>query len=69
MFYDPTQLSASQLTQKAEQLGTTLLYQYKNFNAIAVYVNNSYSLEKMINKLEQINGVVGINRDKVMQLK
>ncbi|VGM94747.1 Uncharacterised protein [uncultured Avibacterium sp.] len=68
IFYDRTLTNAPQLIAACQKLGAELLYEYKNFNAIAVHIPENLELSSLKTKLSQIKGVLEVNESQMMQL-
>ncbi|MFZ7158074.1 hypothetical protein ACLSZ7_03510 [Avibacterium gallinarum] len=68
IFYDRTLTTAPQLIAASQKLGAKLLYEYRNFNAIAVHIPENLELSSLKTKLSQIKGVLEVNESQMMQL-
>ncbi len=68
IFYDRTLTTAPQLIATSQKLGAELLYEYQNFNAIAVHIPDNLELSSLKTKLSQIKGVLEVNESQMMQL-
>ncbi|MEE6075816.1 hypothetical protein [Avibacterium paragallinarum] len=65
IFYDRTLTTAPQLIAASQKLGAELLYEYQNFNAIAVHIPEHLDLST---RVAQLNGVLQVNPSQMMQL-
>ncbi|MFU2078258.1 hypothetical protein [Avibacterium endocarditidis] len=65
IFYDRTLTTAPQLIAASQKLGAELLYEYQNFNAIAVHIPEHLDLST---RVAQLNGVRQVNPSQMMQL-
>ncbi|WP_155941862.1 hypothetical protein [Prevotella sp. AGR2160] len=46
-----------------------LVYDYQNFNGIAVTMPEGTDMDKAIDKFKKVKGVLTVERDRVMQLQ
>ncbi|MFZ7234901.1 hypothetical protein [Avibacterium avium] len=65
IFYDRTLTNAPQLIVASQKLGAELLYEYQNFNAIAVHIPEHLDLST---RVAQLNGVLQVNPSQMMLL-
>ncbi|PJG81886.1 hypothetical protein [Caviibacterium pharyngocola] len=63
IFYDPTKTDAKELISQSQRLHTTLVYQYQNFNAIAVNVPPAQDMEETKARFEALPSVLQVNED------
>ncbi|MFZ7275305.1 hypothetical protein [Avibacterium avium] len=68
IFYDRALTNAPELIVASQKLGAELLYEYKNFNAIAVHIPEHLDLSTREKQLAQLNGVLQVNPSQMMQL-
>ncbi|MFZ7217385.1 hypothetical protein [Avibacterium avium] len=68
IFYDRTLTTAPQLIAASQKLGAELLYEYQNFNAIAVHIPEHLDLSTREKQLAQLNGVLQVNPSQMMDL-
>lgn len=52
----------------AKSLGATLIYDYKNFNSVALRRPDSMTLDAMMDELRKIDGVLGVVEDQMCEL-
>lgn len=66
IFYEP-QTGDAELLKAAEKYGSEVLYEYKNFNGIAVTVPKKRSIPDAIKYYEKVKGVLSVTQDRLLQ--
>ncbi len=67
IFYDPLNGKDS-LYQAIEEYGATIIYDYKNFNGIAIRIPAGTFIGDAIEFFKQVHGVIQVNRDHIYQI-
>lgn len=67
IYYDST-IGKQPLLKSTWEMGCETIYDYKNFNAIAIRVPINANLNSVITKLNKTKGVLSVNRDQIMHL-
>lgn len=52
----------------AKSLGATVIYDYKNFNSVALRKPDGMTLDAMMDELRKIDGVLGVVEDQMCEL-
>lgn len=68
VFYDAT-IGKQPLLEAVKAFKGDLIYDYKNFNGIAVAMPEGTDMDKAIHKLKQVKGVLSVERDRVVQIQ
>ena len=69
IFYDKTEIAPEKLVQIAQQKGAELLYQYENFNAIAIHVPEALDFNKIKAEFTPMKGILGVEEDQIMHIQ
>ncbi|ORX75249.1 hypothetical protein BCR32DRAFT_329881 [Anaeromyces robustus] len=56
------------LKRTIEEYKAEILYDYQNFNSIAVKIPSDKTIEESIEYFENVEGVIMVNRDQINQL-
>lgn len=56
------------LLEAAKKMHSEVIYDYQNFNMLALRVPDKTDIQKAIRKLEKVKGVLQVNRDQIMHL-
>lgn len=56
------------LLEAAKKMHCEVIYDYQNFNMVALRVPDKTDIQKAIRKLEKVKGVLQVNRDQIMYL-
>lgn len=67
VFYDPT-IGNEQLLKATKEYGSEVIYEYKNFNSIAVTVPSKHTTLKAMEFYKKVNGVLSVTEDRKMKL-
>lgn len=67
IFYDSA-IGKEKLLETVKEYGSEVLYEYKNFNSIAVTVPPKYTASKTIRFYKKVRGVLSVSEDKKMEL-
>lgn len=67
IFYDPA-VGKDELREAAKKYGSEVIYEYKNFNSIAVTVPQGKTMEEAIRFYEKTSGVLSVMEDRKMEL-
>ncbi|WP_428070731.1 hypothetical protein [Candidatus Avelusimicrobium alvi] len=67
IFYDP-QTGKQPLLEAVRRQQAEVLYDYKNFNGMALSVPPGQNIQKTIRLFEKVPGVLSVQQDKRMQL-
>lgn len=67
IFYDPA-VGKQPLLKAVRKMEAEILYDYKNFNGMAVRVPDSIRIEDAITRLRKVKGVLQVNRDRIYRL-
>lgn len=67
IFYDPSAGSRA-LLDAARIYGSEVIYEYRNFNGIAVTVPRGKTIDEAIQFYERVEGVIQVNRDEMLEL-
>lgn len=67
IFYDP-QTGKQPLLEAVRRQQAEVLYDYKNFNGMAVTVAPENNIQQAIKLFETVPGVLSVQQDKMMQL-
>ena len=54
--------------KQVKKLNCSIIYDYQNFNAVALKVPEEASIDEVIARLRQTKGVLQVNRDHVYKL-
>lgn len=65
IYFDET-VGKEPLLEAVEQLNATILYEYNNFNAIAIKIADGSVIEEAIETLSAVDGVLQVNRDHIV---
>lgn len=68
IIYYEEKTGKSELLKAVKSYGATLLYQYNNFNGIAISIPKDKILEEAIQYFGKVKGVVSVNKDYVYKL-
>ena len=69
IFYDKTQTNAETLLNFGKKWQIKMLYDYQNFNAIAILVPNKNDLPDVEKAYQHAKGVLQVNREQQAQLQ
>ena len=67
IFYDSA-IGKEKLLEAVKKYGSEVLYEYKNFNSIAVTVPPKYTVSKTIRFYKKVRGVLSVSEDRKMEL-
>lgn len=67
IFYDSA-IGKEKLLEAVKEYGSEVLYEYKNFNSIAVTVPPGYTVSKTIRFYKKVRGVLSVSEDRKMEL-
>lgn len=67
IFYDPA-VGKQPLLKAVRKMEAEILYDYKNFNGMAVRMPDSIRIEDAITRLRKVKGVLQVNRDRIYRL-
>lgn len=67
IFYQP-ETGKAPLLEAARDYGSEVLYQYQNFNCVAVTVPGNKTVAKAIRYYKKVRGVLEVTEDKAQQL-
>lgn len=67
IMYDTT-IGKQPLLKAMKRYKAKLLYDYKNFNGVAISISDTYDETKAIHFFEKVSGVISVQRDRKMQL-
>jgi len=67
IFYD-ADIGKSYLLKAIKAYHAKILYQYNNFNGMAIAIPTEKKLEESIHYFEKVKGVVSVNRDMIYKL-
>lgn len=67
IFYD-ADIGKSYLLKAIKACHAKILYQYNNFNGMAIAIPMEKKLEESIHYFEKVKGVVSVNRDMIYKL-
>lgn len=67
IFYDSA-TGKEELLEAVKEYGSEVLYEYKNFNGIAVTVPPRYTMAKAIRFYKKVRGVLSVSEDRKLEL-
>lgn len=67
IMYDTT-IGKQPLLKAMKRYKAKLLYDYKNFNGVAISISDTYDETTVIHFFEKVSGVISVQRDRKMQL-
>lgn len=67
IMYDTT-IGKQPLLKALKRYKAKLLYDYKNFNGVAISISDTYDETTVIHFFEKVSGVISVQRDRKMQL-
>lgn len=67
IFYDSA-IGKEKLLEAVKEYGSEVLYEYKNFNSIAVTVPPGHTVSKTIRFYKKVRGVLSVSEDRKMEL-
>jgi hypothetical protein len=67
IFYD-VQIGNKALLKAVQSYGAKILYQYKNFNGIAISIPDNKTLDESITYFQKVKGVLSVNKDRIYHL-
>ncbi|KZE74335.1 hypothetical protein AV926_02110 [Myroides marinus] len=65
IIYYSEEISLEQLKKEVDSFGGKIIYDYNNFNAIAIQIPSDKSLEQTTEYFQKIKGVLSVNKDEV----
>ena len=67
IFYDP-ETGSERLMNAVREYGAKIVYEYRNFNGIAIKLPNGTDMEKAVSHFRMVKGVLSVEADRRMQL-
>ena len=67
IFYDP-ETGSERLMNAVREYGAKIVYEYRNFNGIAIKLPNGTDMEKAASHFRTVKGVLSAEADRRMQL-
>ena len=67
IFYDP-ETGSERLMNAVREYGAKIVYEYRNFNGIAIKLPNGTDMEKAASHFRTVKGVLSAEADRKMQL-
>jgi len=67
IFYD-AEVGKAPLLKAVKRLKAEVMYDYKNFNGIAIALPEGSDIHEAMRQLQQVKGVLQVNRDRIMRL-
>lgn len=67
IFYDP-ETGSERLMNAVREYGAKIVYEYRNFNGIAIKLPNGTDMEKAASHFRTVKGVLSVEADRRMQL-
>lgn len=67
VWYDST-VGPEALLKAIKAHGSQVIYQYKNFNSMAIRIPKKESLQKAIQHYQKVKGVLSVNEDQINHL-
>ena len=67
IFYDP-ETGSERLMKAVREYGAKIVYEYRNFNGIAIKLPNGTDMEKAVSHFRMVKGVLSAEADRRMQL-
>lgn len=67
IFYDSA-IGKEKLLEAVKEYGSEVLYEYKNFNSLAVTVPPGHTVSKTIRFYKKVRGVLSVSEDRKMEL-
>jgi hypothetical protein len=67
IYYDG-EVGAAPLLEAAKRMGCEIIYQYNNFQGVALRVPDKIKIEDAIGVFKKEKGVTQVNRDRIMHL-
>jgi hypothetical protein len=67
IYYDQ-QVGKKELLKAVKEYGATILYQYNNFNGIAISIPKGKTLDESILFFEKVKGVLSVHKDYIYKL-
>lgn len=68
IFFDK-KTGSKPLLKAIKKQGCTLLYKYKEFNGVAVKVDEKHDINQAIADFKKVKGVTSVNKDGIMQVQ
>lgn len=56
------------LLKACDSIGAKIIYEYSNFNAVALRVPDGMKMSDAVSLLGKVEGVIAVNRDRIMHL-
>lgn len=56
------------LLKACDSIGAEIIYEYSNFNAVALRIPDGMKMSKAVSRLSKVEGVIAVNRDRIMHL-
>lgn len=67
IFYDP-ETGSERLMNAVREYDAKIVYEYRNFNGIAIKLPNGTDMEKAVSHFRMVKGVLSVEADRRMQL-